>query len=122
MSLDSILADFSDSSYTSSLSILANNFLDLSLLTFDLELKNEADEIIKNGSYYINNYPLYYPTITKAHLKSNKAFIIKTKKPLFELEIIYPYLLFKKGEEFEICEYLRCIKKSSNLTEIIKEI
>ena len=122
MSLDSILADFSDSSYASSLSILANSFLDLSLLTFDLELKNEADEIIKNGSYYINNYPLYYPTITKAYLKSNKAFIIKTKKPLFELETIYPYLLFKKGEEFEICEYLRCIKKSSNLTEIIKEI
>ena len=65
-----IKADFSDSSYSSSLSILANDFLDLALLEFDLNLKNEADEIIKNGSFYINNYPLYYPTITKAYLKS----------------------------------------------------
>jgi len=60
MSLDSILADFSDSSYASSLSILANSFLDLSLLTFDLKLKNEANEIIKNRNYYINDYSLSY--------------------------------------------------------------
>ncbi len=117
-----IKADFSDSSYSSSLSILANDFLDLALLEFDLNLKNEADEIIKNGSFYINNYPLYYPTITKAYLKSKKAFVLKTKSPNFEIDIIYPYVLCKKGEDFEICTYDRCIKKSADFSKIVQEI
>jgi len=114
-----IKADFSDSAYASSLSILANDFLDLSLLEFNLELKEKALNIIKNGSYFINNYPLYYPSITKAYLKSKKAFVIKSSKPHFEIKKLYPYILFKKGEDFEICTYDRCLKSSKNLEEII---
>ncbi|GAB6045425.1 hypothetical protein JCM11957_10230 [Caminibacter profundus] len=117
-----IKADFSDSSYASSISVLAGDFLDLALLEFDLELKHKAENIIENGSYFINNYPLYYPSITKAYLKSQKAFVIKTKNPKFEIENIYPYVLFKEGEDFEVCTYDRCIKCSSDFSEIVQEI
>jgi len=117
-----IKADFSDSSYASSISVLASDFLDLALLEFDLELKHKAEDIIENGSYFINNYPLYYPSITKAYLKSQKAFVIKTKSPKFEIENIYPYVLFKEGEDFEVCTYDRCIKCSSDFSEIVQEI
>ncbi len=115
-------ADFSDSAYASSLSVLANDFLDLALLNFDLGLKKEADFIIKKGGYYINHYPLYYPSITKAYLKSKKAFVITAKEPRFEVETIYPYILFRKGEDFEICTYERCIKRSSNFFDLLPEI
>jgi len=117
-----IKADFSDSAYASSISVLASDFLDLALLEFDLELKHKAENIIENGSYFINNYPLYYPSITKAYLKSQKAFVIKTKSPKFEIENIYPYVLFKEGEDFEVCTYDRCIKCSSDFSEIVQEI
>lgn len=117
-----IKADFSDSSYASSISVLASDFLDLALLEFDLELKHKAENIIENGSYFINNYPIYYPSITKAYLKSQKAFVIKTKNPKFEIENIYPYVLFKEGEDFEVCTYDRCIKCSSDFSEIVQEI
>jgi len=117
-----IKADFSDSAYASSISVLASDFLDLALLEFDLELKHKAENIIENGSYFINNYPIYYPSITKAYLKSQKAFVIKTKNPKFEIENIYPYVLFKEGEDFEVCTYDRCIKCSSDFSEIVQEI
>jgi len=117
-----IKADFSDNAYSSSLSMLANDFLDLALLEFDLNLKEKALNIIKNGSYFINNYPLYYPTITKAYLKSQKAFIIKSQKPHFEIENIYPYILFEKGKDYEICTYDRCITSSSKLEEILQNL
>jgi len=117
-----IKADFSDSAYASSISVLASDFLDLALLEFDLELKHKAENIIENGSYFINNYPIYYPSITKAYLKSQKAFVIKTKSPKFEIENIYPYVLFKEGEDFEVCTYDRCIKCSSDFSEIVQEI
>ncbi len=80
-----VSTDFSDSAYASSLSVLSNDFLDLALLSFDLGLKQEADLIIKQGSYYINHYPLYYPSITKAYLKSKKAFVI----PILEINLTY---------------------------------
>ncbi|WP_457564944.1 thioredoxin domain-containing protein [Caminibacter sp.] len=101
-----VTADFSDSSYSSSLSILANDFLDFALLLEDLNLKYEADEIIKNASYYINNYPVYYPTITKAYLKSQKAYLIKCKHE--KCKVDYPYVLYKPGEKEEVCTYERC--------------
>ena len=117
-----VKADYSDSAYASSLSVLANDFLVLSLLLFDMELKQEADDIIKNGGYFVNSYPLYYPSITKAYLKSTKAYVISSEKPLYKNEFSYPYILWKKGENFEICTYDRCIKKSDDFFEVLREI
>jgi uncharacterized protein YyaL (SSP411 family) len=117
-----ITADFSDSSYSSSLNVLANDFLDLALLNYDLNLKLEADNIIAQGSFYIKNYPLFYPTITKAALKDIVGeFVITSEKPLLE-NFAYPYVLWKKGENFEICTIEKCIKKSKKLEEIKKII
>ncbi len=106
-----VRADYSDSSYSSSLAVLAGDFLDYALLLDDLSLKMEADGIIKNASYYINNYPLYYPTITKAYLKSQKAYILKSqmKNGKCKIDTVYPYILFKKGEKEEVCTYDRCL-------------
>ncbi|WP_051440277.1 thioredoxin domain-containing protein [Lebetimonas sp. JS138] len=118
----SVKADFSDSSYASSLGVLANDFLDLSLLNYNIELKKEADKIIEEGSYYVKNYPLYYATITKAAIKNILGeYIITSETPLYKGDFSYPYVLWKKGESFEICTIYKCIKKSNNLEEI-KEI
>ncbi|WP_051428169.1 MULTISPECIES: thioredoxin domain-containing protein [unclassified Lebetimonas] len=118
----SIKADFSDSSYASSLGVLANDFLDLSLLNYNIELKKEADEIIEEGSYYVKNYPLFYASITKAAIKNILGeYIITSETPLYKEDFSYPYVLWKKGESFEICTIYKCIKKSKNLEEI-KEI
>jgi hypothetical protein len=87
-----------------------------------MELKQEADVIIKNAGYLINNYPLYYPSITKAYLKSKKAYVISSLEPLYKYDFSYPYILWKKGENFEICTYERCIKKSDDFFEVLQEI
>ena len=119
----SIKADFSDSAYSSSLSILANDFLDLAVLEFNLDYFNEAKSIIDDGSYYIKNYPLFYSTITKAFLKLEFGeYVIKSSKPLFRENFDYPYILWKKGENYEICTIDRCIKKSNDLDSLLKEI
>ena len=112
-----VRADFSESSYASSLSLLANDFLDLALLLEDINLKFEAENIIKNGSYYINNYPLYYPTITKAYLKSKKAYLIKCED--FEKnKIPYPYVLYMPSQKEEVCTYDRCLGITPSELEI----
>ncbi len=114
----SIKADFSDSAYSSSLSILANNFLDLSLIFYDMSYYEEALNIIEYAGRYINNYPLYYSTITKAYLKSQKEFIIKSSKPLFDEIFDYPYVLWVEGEDYEVCTLKSCMLKSKNLDDI----
>ncbi|QCI27690.1 thioredoxin domain-containing protein [Caminibacter pacificus] len=118
-----IEADYSDSSYASSLGVLANDFYDLALLNYSFEYLNLAREIIKNGGYYINNYPLFYPSITKAALKDiYKEYVITSKKPLFDYEFDYPYILWKEGEDYEICVVDRCLKRSSSLDELLEGI
>ena len=118
-----VSADFSDSAYASSLSMLANDFLDLAVLEFNFDYFLEAEEIIKNGSFYIKNYPLFYSNITKAFLKKEFGeYVIKSSKPLFKENFTYPYILWKKGEDFEICTVDRCIKKSTDLKSLLEEI
>jgi len=120
---NSIKADFSDSAYASSFSVLANDFLDLGIMEFNLEYYNEAKEIIQNGSYYIKNYPLFYSQITKSFLKLEFGeYVIKSSKPLYKKIFHYPYILWKKGEDFEICTIDRCVKKSKNLKLLLEEI
>ena len=114
-----IKADFSDSSYSSSLSILANNFLDLATISYDYELYQEAKNIISQASYYINKYPFYYPTISKAYLKEKyNEYIISSEKPLYKENFKYPFVLWKKGINYEICTIEKCLKQSQNLEEI----
>jgi len=114
-----IKADFSDSSYSSSLSILTNNFLDLATLTYDYELYQEAKNIISQASYYINKYPFYYPTISKAYLKEKyNEYIISSENPLYKENFKYPFVLWKKGRNYEICTIEKCLKQSQNLEEI----
>ena len=118
-----IKADYSDSAYASSLSVLANDFLDMSVLEFNFDYYTEAKEIIQNGSYYIKNYPLFYSKITKAFLKSEFGeYVIKSLKPLYKEKFEYPYILWEKGEDYEICTIERCIKKSNDLKLLLEEI
>jgi len=114
-----IKADFSDSSYSSSLSILANNFLDLATLTYNYEFYQEAKNIISQASYYINKYPFFYPTILKAYLKEKyNEYIISSENPLYKENFKYPFVLWKKGQNYKICTIEKCIKQSQSLEEI----
>ena len=114
-----IEADFSDSGYAASLSILANDFIDLALINYDFNLYKKAENIINQASYYINKYPFYYPTITKAYFKTHyKEYIISSQIPLYNENFEYPYVLWKKGENFELCEIEKCIIKDKNLNKI----
>jgi uncharacterized protein YyaL (SSP411 family) len=114
-----VKADFSDSSYASSLSILANNFIDLATINYDYTLYEKAHEIIKQASFYINKYPFYYPTITKAYLKTNyKEYVINSTKPLYNKEFNYPYILWKKGENYELCTIEKCLIQDTDLEKI----
>ncbi len=118
-----IKADYSDSSYASSLSVLANDFLDLAVLEFNFDYFNQAKEIVENGSFYIKNYPLFYATLTKAFLKIEfKEYVIKSSYPLYKENFSYPYILWKKGENFEICTIERCLGKSNDLKALLEEI
>jgi len=102
---------------------LANVFYDLGTLTFDIELVQEAKEIILMAGELVNKYPLYYPTITKAALKDMYGeYVITSKKPLYNYEFDYPYILWKEGKDYELCTAYRCIKSSLNLNDLIKEI
>jgi len=95
----------------------------LSILEFDMNLYEEAKSIIDEGSYYIKNYPLYYPTLTKAFFKEIfKIYVITSSKPLYKENFYYPYILWKKGDDFEICTIKSCIKKSNDLKSLLEEI
>jgi uncharacterized protein YyaL (SSP411 family) len=116
-----IEAEFSDSAYASSLSILAQDFLRLATIIYDYKMYQQGVEIINNGSYYISKYPLYYPSITKAYLMKEKGiYIVSSNKVLCE-QFDYPYVELKYGENYEICTIEKCLKKSHSLEEI-KEV
>ncbi|GAB6074504.1 thioredoxin domain-containing protein [Nautilia lithotrophica] len=116
-----IEADFSDSAYASSLSILAKDYIRLSTILYDLELYNEGINIIKYGGYFINKYPLYYPSITKAYFMYHYGtYVLNIEKPEC-IDMEYPYMEYKQGENYEICTIEKCILKSGDLKKI-KEI
>jgi uncharacterized protein YyaL (SSP411 family) len=116
----SVEADFSDSSYSSSLSLLANDFIDLATINYNYNLYQKAENIIKQGSYYINKYSFYYPTITKAYLKANyKEYVITSQSPLYDENFDYPFVLWKKGESYELCTIEKCLMQDKNLDKII---
>jgi len=115
----SVEADFSDSSYSSSLSVLANNFIELATINYDYNLYQKAENIITQGSYYINKYPFYYPTITKAYLKTHyKEYVISSEKTLYNSNFNYPFLLWKKGKNYELCTIEKCLLNTNSLEEI----
>ena len=115
-----IKADFSDNAYSSSLAILASDFLDLATISYDYNLWQKGENIIKQGSFYIDKYPLYYPSITRSYLKTIKnLYVITTNTPIM-CNLEYPYLVFKKGVNYEVCTIQNCLKNSKNLDEIRK--
>jgi uncharacterized protein YyaL (SSP411 family) len=113
-----IEAEFSDSAYSSSLSILAQDFLRLATIIYDYEMYNKAKKIIQNGSYYINNYPLFYPSITKAYLMDKKGIYVLTTNQVLCNEFIYPYIEFKKGDNYELCTIQNCLEKTTEFQKI----
>ncbi|ACM92867.1 thymidylate kinase [Nautilia profundicola AmH] len=113
-----IEADFSDSAYASSLSVLAVDYIRLATLTYDIGLFEKGKEIIDSGSYFIQKYPLYYPTITKAYFMQHYGtYVISMSEP----ECVnweYPYIEIKKGENYELCSVEKCIIKTDKLNKI----
>jgi len=110
-------ADFSDSAYTSSLSILAIDYFRLSVLLYDFDMYQNGMEIVDEGSYYIEKYPLYFPGITKAYfMKHYGVYVLSTQKGC--VYIGYPYLEIKKGENYELCTIEKCIVKNDDLNAI----
>ena len=116
---NTIKADFSDSAYSSSLAVLANDFFDLATIDYNYDLWQKGVNIVKIGSFYINQYPAYYPTLTKAYLKTKyDEYIITSQDIIICNNFNYPFIVFKKGESFELCTIKNCIKQTKNLKEI----
>ena len=111
-------ADFSDSAYASSLAILSQDFLRLATITYDFDLYQKGVEITNYGSSYISNYPLYYPSITKAYfMKHYGVYVLNTEFSKC-VSLSYPYVEIKKGESYELCTVYKCLYKGKNLEKV----
>jgi hypothetical protein len=116
-----VQADFDDSAYASSLAVLGQGFLRLGTILYDYGLYQKGEGIIENGSYYVSKYPLYYPAVTKAYLMNRHGVYVLSEKTPECVNLRYPYVELKKGENYEICTVRKCLYKGKSLEEI-KEI
>ncbi|MEO1927332.1 MAG: thioredoxin domain-containing protein [Nautiliaceae bacterium] len=113
-------ADFSDSAYASSLSVLAADYLRIGTILYDLDLYSKGEEIVKEGSFYIQNYAPYYPSLTKAYLMQ-KYGVFVVNMPKIECLGFYPYLERKESDEYELCSVRGCFCRGS-LKDVKKTI
>ena len=122
-------AETSDTTYTSSISIIIDVLLSLSTLLEDEKYKHFAFKTMEYNSYEMGRKPIYFPymlTQVFRYIKGDR--IIKSK--IFNLNnaslelasIKYPFTLLKASEDegFMICGEKSCFANTTDVEEIDK--
>jgi uncharacterized protein YyaL (SSP411 family) len=127
----SVKAEATDNTYTSSVSVMVDNLLTLSMLIEDEKYTHFAFKTLEYNSYNLGRKSIYYPyllTQTLRYLKEDR--VIKTslhniKTHTLELaKIRYAFVLLKTEElqEYLICGKQNCFATTKSVAEIEKII
>ena len=122
-----VKAEITDTTYTSSVSIMVDALLTLGSLLEDEKYTHFAFKTMEYNSYELGRRPIYYPhMLTQAirYVKGDR--IIKTpkeniKRSAYELaRIRYPFTLFKEVNEegFMVCGEKSCFAHTQNIQEL----
>jgi len=122
-----VKAEITDTTYTSSVSIMVDALLTLGSLLEDEKYTHFAFKTMEYNSYELGRRPIYYPhMLTQAirYVKGDR--IIKTSKEniqnnTYELaRISYPFTLFKASDEegFMVCGEKSCFANTQDIKEL----
>jgi uncharacterized protein YyaL (SSP411 family) len=122
-----VKAEITDTTYTSSVSIMIDNLMTLSTLLEDEKYTHFAFKTMEYNSYELGRRPIYYPymliqalryvkgdRIIKSHEKNLTSNAYKLAK------IKYPFVVLKKSEDagFMICGEKSCFANTEDVSKI----
>ncbi len=122
-----VKAEITDTTYTSSVSIMVDALLTLGSLLEDEKYTHFAFKTMEYNSYDLGRRPIYYPHMLIQAIRYVKGDrIIKTpkeniKRSAYELaRIRYPFTLFKEANEegFMVCGEKSCFAHTQNIQEL----
>jgi len=120
-----VKAETTDTTYTSSVSVMVESLLTLGTLLEDEKYSHFAFKTMEYNSYELGRKPIYYPFMLVQALRYIKGDrIIKTTKENIQngalTNIRYPFTLFKASDEdgFMICGEKSCFANTQNVDEI----
>jgi uncharacterized protein YyaL (SSP411 family) len=122
-----VKAEITDSTYTSSVSIMVDALMTLSTLLEDDKYKHFAFKTMEYNSYELGRRPIYYPYMLIQALRYVRGDrVIKTNEQNINnfayalAKIKYPFVQFKKNEEegFMICGDKSCFANTTNVNEL----
>ena len=120
-----VKAETTDTTYTSSVSVIVDALLTLGTLLEDEKYSHFAFKTMEYNSYELGRKPIYYPFMLVQALRYIKGDrIIKTTKENIQngalTNIRYPFTLFKASDEdgFMICGEKSCFAKTQNVDAI----
>jgi len=127
-----IQADLNDKYYTSALSKMIQDIVQMAALEASFEYEKLAQRSIKSFEMQLKEDPLDVPALTRAYLmqqggvvvlKSNKENLQKST-PILLKDIKYPYTLMKAKtlDDYLACTLRQCFAKEIDLHAIIKKI
>jgi uncharacterized protein YyaL (SSP411 family) len=122
-----VKAEVTDNTYTSPVSVMVENMLQLSFLLEDEKYSHFAFKTLEYNSYNLGRKPIYYPKLliqALRYLKGQK--VIKTsqtniKNHSFELaKLSYPFILLKASDtqEYMICGQNSCFANTQDIQEL----
>ena len=122
-----VKAEITDTTYTSSVSIIIDALLTLSILLEDDKYKHFAFKTMEYNSYELGRKPIYYPymlTQTLRYAKGDR--IIKTNEQNINnyaynfAKIKYPFIKLRKSEnaDFMVCGEKSCFANTEDLERI----
>ncbi|ADN09021.1 thioredoxin domain-containing protein [Sulfurimonas autotrophica] len=126
-----VKAEITDTTYTSSVSIMINALITLGTLLEDEKYRHFAFKTMEYNSYELGRRPIYYPYMLTQALRYVKGDrIIKTNEQNINnyayalAKIKYPFVEFKKSEDddFMICGDKSCFANTQDLHQINKLI
>ena len=122
-----VKAEITDTTYTSSVSVMLDNLITLATLLEDEKYKHFAFKTMEYNSYELGRRPIYYPHMLTQALRYVKGDrIIKTSGQnitdyAFELaKIKYPFTLLKRSEndDFMLCGEKSCFANTQDVKQI----
>ena len=124
-----VKAEITDTTYTSSVSIMIDALLTLSILLEDDKYKHFAFKTMEYNSYELGRKPIYYPYMLTQALRYVKGDrVIKTNEQNIHnyayalAKIRYPFIELKKSEDagFMICGEKSCFANTEDIHLIDK--
>lgn len=122
-----VKSEITDTTYTSSVSIIIDSLITLSMLLEDEKYAHFAFKTMEYNSYELGRRPIYYPYMLTQALRYVKGDrLIKTSESNINsyahalAKIKYPFVELKKSEDedFMICGEKSCFANTNDLNQI----